>query len=173
MSSPHKSTTMAMQSFRQRLETKQGIGIVIALLSGGVLVYLFLTPWALRKLSDGFYLGFFNMLSMGLLLLMGLGLAADKHRKEVPEELKTLTLRGFLGVLVLAAGCLLYFEVMRRIGFLVITPIFLFIAFFALKLGHWWRCVVLAVVVTVIVYLLFSVVGLELPRGFLSVELPI
>ena len=111
---------MAMQSFRQRLETKQGIGIVIALLSGGVLVYLFLTPWALRKLSDGFYLGFFNMLSMGLLLLMGLGLAADKHRKEVPEELKTLTLRGFLGVLVLAAGCLLYFEVMRRIGFLVI-----------------------------------------------------
>ena len=29
---------MAMQSFRQRLETKQGIGIVIALLSGGVLV---------------------------------------------------------------------------------------------------------------------------------------
>jgi len=107
------------------------------------------------------------------LLLMGLGLAADKHRKEVPEELKTLTLRGFLGVLVLAAGCLLYVEVVRRIGFLVITPIFLFIAFFALKLGHWWRCVVLAVVVTVIVYLLFSVVGLELPRGFLSVELPI
>ena len=31
---------MAMQSFRQRLETKQGIGIVIALLSGGVLVYI-------------------------------------------------------------------------------------------------------------------------------------
>lgn len=161
-----------MQNFRERLKSNQAIGVVLSLVFIALLIYLFLSPWVFRKLSDGFYLGFFPVASVVLLLLLSLTLTFDRHRKETPDDLRTLTVKSFLGVLVLGGGCLVYFEVMRRIGFLVITPIFLLIPIYILGLRRWWRCIMWAVVLTAAVYIIFRVIGLKLPPGILSGILP-
>ncbi len=161
-----------MQNFREWLKSNQAIGVVLSLVLSAFLIHLFLSPWVFRKLSDGFYLGFFPVASVVFLLLLSLTLTFDRHRKETPDDLKTLTVKSFLGVLVLGGGCLVYFEVMRRIGFLVITPIFLLIPIYILGLRRWWRCIMWAVVLTAAVYIIFRVIGLQLPPGILSGILP-
>ena len=161
-----------MLNFREWLKSNQAIGVILSLVLSAFLIYLFLSPWVFRKLSDGFYLGFFPVASVVLLLLLSLTLTFDRHRKETPDDLRTLTVKSFLGVLMLGGGCLVYFEVMRRIGFLVITPIFLLIPIYILGLRRWWRCIMWAVVLTAAVYIIFRVIGLKLPSGILSGILP-
>jgi len=157
-----------MQSFRERLKTNRAIGVILSLALIAFLIHLLLSPWVYRKLADGFHLGFFPILSVVLLLLLSLTLTFDSHRKEKPADLMTLTFKSFLGVLLILGGCGFYFLVMRQIGFLIITPIFLFLTIYALGLKSWWKCIMGAVVMTAVVYTIFSLLGLKLPSGILS-----
>ena len=85
----------------------------------------------------------------------------------------TLTIKSFLGVLLMVGGCWFYFMVMSKIGFLIITPIFLILLpIYALGLKSWWKCIMGVVVMTAIVYAIFSLLGLKLPPGILSGILP-
>lgn len=161
-----------MQSFRERLKSNQGIGFILSLALIAFIIYLLLSPWAYRKLADGFHLGFFPILSVVLLLLLSLILTFDSRRKETPADLRTLTFKSFLSVLLILALCWFYFWVMKEIGFLIITPIFLLLAIYAFGLKSWWKCITVAVVTTAIVYTAFSLLGLELPPGILSGVLP-
>lgn len=161
-----------MQSFRERLKSNQGIGFILSLALIAFVIYFLLSPWVYRKLADGFYLGFFPILSVVLLLLLSLILTFDSHRKETPADLMTLSFKSFLFVLLILALCWFYFWVMMKIGFLIITPIFLLLAIYALGLKSWWKCITGGVVMTAIVYIIFSLLGLKLPPGILSGILP-
>ncbi|MDI7261194.1 MAG: tripartite tricarboxylate transporter TctB family protein [Thermodesulfobacteriota bacterium] len=161
-----------MQNLRQWLKSNQGIGVMVSLFFLAFLVYLLLSPWVYTKLGDGFRLGFFPILSVVLILLPSLILIFDSHRKETPADLKILSFKSFLVVLLLLAGCLFYFVIMNKIGFLIITPFFLFFSIYALGLKSWWKGIIVAVVMTVIVYTMLSLLGLKLPAGILSDILP-
>jgi len=161
-----------MHNFREQLKSNQAIGVILSLVLIAFLIQLFLSPWVYRKLADGFHLGFFPILSVVLLLLLSLILTFDSHRKEKPADLMTLTFKSFLSVVLILAGCWFYFMVMSKIGFLIITPIFLLLPIYALGLKSWWKCITGAVVMTAIVYAIFSLLGLKLPPGILSGILP-
>lgn len=161
-----------MHNFRERLKTNQGIGFILSLALIAFVIYLLLSPWVYRKLADGFYLGFFPILSIVLLLLLSLTLTFDSHRKEKPADLMTLSFKSFLFVLLILGGCGVYFMVMMKIGFLIITPIFILLTIYVLGLKSWWKCITGGVVITAVVYTIFSLLGLKLPSGILSGILP-
>ena len=161
-----------MRNVRERIRTKQTIGVVLALVFTACLIHLLLSPWVKIKLLDGFYLGFFPVLGMMLLVFLSLIVAFDSHRKEIPTDLRTLTLKSFLSVLLLLGGAYFYFVVMREIGFLVITHICLFPFIYALGLRPLWKAILGGIVMTAVVYTFFTALGLRLPPGILSGILP-
>ncbi len=63
--------------------------------------------------------------------------------------------RGWLKTLTLIVGTLVYISLMRKLGFLLLTPFYM--GFTLVMFGHkdWKRVVVISVSTTVIVYLLF------------------
>ncbi len=162
-----------MENLRERLKSNQAIGVILSLVVIAHLIHLFLSPWVYRKVFDGFYLGFFPIACGALLLLLSLILTFDSHRKEKPANLMTLTIKSFLTVILILGGCWVYFMVMREIGFLIITPIFLLLFMYTLGLKSWRKCIAGAVVTTAIVYVIFSLLGLKLPAGILSDILPL
>jgi hypothetical protein len=157
-----------MHNFREWVKSNQAIGVILSLVLTALLGQLLFSPWVFRRLADGFYLGFFPILSVGLLLLVSLTLIFDSQRKKIPAELENLTSKSFLWALLMLGGCWLYFVAMREIGFLIITPIFLFLTAYILGLRPWWKCIIGAVTMKTIVFLMFSLLGIKLPPGILA-----
>ena len=157
-----------MLRFRGWLKTNQGIGVMLLLIFTAFLIYFLLSPWVYKKLYDGFYLGFLPVAGTALILIPCLMLTFDRERKESPADLRTLTLKPFLGIMLLIGGCGVYFVVMSKIGFLLITPVFLFVAMWALGSRRWWQDLIVAVGVPTIFYTLLRIIGLELPPGILA-----
>lgn len=157
-----------MPNFREWLKSNQAIGVILSLVLTALLIQLLLSPWVHNKLADGFYLGFFPVLSVGLLLLLSLTLTFDSYRKESPADLRNLSFKSFLCVLLMLGWCWFYFVAMRGIGFLIMTPIFLLLTAYALGLRPWWKCIIGAATMTTIVFTVFSLLGLKLAPGILA-----
>lgn len=154
------------------LRSNQGVGFIFALVLIAFLVYLELSPWVHREVRDGFTLGFFPLVAVILLLIFSVILIVDPHRKETPGGLKAFALKPFLGGVVIVIATWLYFTVMRKVGYLIVTPVYLLLFIYVLGLKSWRRCAVSAVVMTVIVYGAFTTIGIKMPPGILSGLLP-
>ena len=150
------------------LKCNQGVGIILTSLFTALLIYIELSPWAHRKLRDGFSLGFFPAVAIALSIIFSLIIIFDGRRKEVLQDLETLTLKSFLGAVIAVVGSWLYFSLMREIGFLIVTPFFLLLAMYVLGLRPWRKTLIIAVPMTVIVYGIFRVMGIALPPGKLA-----
>jgi uncharacterized membrane protein len=156
-----------VQDNRKWFRYNRGIGFILALVFIALAIYLQFRPWTHRKLSDGFYLGFFPMVALGLMILFSLILIFDSRRQEAPPGLRTLTFKSFLGAVLAGIACLVYFTVMKQVGFLITTPVFLLFAIYLLGIKSWRTVMMLAVAITAIVYGIFTVMGIELPQGIL------
>lgn len=154
------------------LTRNQGAGFILVLIFTALLCYIQLTPWAHRKLRDGFTLGFFPAVAVGLCIIFSLIIIFDSRRKEALPALETLDLRSFVGIILAVIISGAYFAAMRKIGFLIATPFYLFIAMYVLGLKTLRNLLVTAVSMTVIVYFIFRVMGIELPPGKLAGILP-
>lgn len=161
-----------MKSPREWLRSNQGVGFILTLVLIGFLIYLELSPWVHREVRDGFTLGFFPVLAVVLLLVFSLILLVDAHRKETPGDLRTFTFKPFLGGVLIMIATWFYFAVMRKVGFLLVTPVYLLFFIYILGLKSWRTCAVSAAVMTVVVYGAFTVIGIRLPPGILSGILP-
>jgi hypothetical protein len=150
------------------LKSNQGVGVILTSLFTALLIYIYLSPWAHRKLRDGFSLGFFPAVAIVISIIFSLILIFDSRRKEVLQDLETLTLKFFLGAVIAVVGSWLYFSLMREIGFLIVTPFFLLLAMYVLGLRPWRKTLIIAVPMTVIVYGIFRVMGIALPPGILA-----
>jgi len=150
------------------LKCNQGVGVILTSLFTALFLYIELSPWAHRKLRDGFSLGFFPAVAIVLSIIFSLILIFDSRRKEVLQDLETLNLKSFLGAVIAVVGSWLYFSLMREIGFLIVTPFFLLLAMYVLGLRPWRKTFVIAVPMTVIVYGIFRVMGIALPPGKLA-----
>ena len=154
------------------LRSNQGVGFILTLILIAFLVYLELCPWVHREVRDGFTLGFFPVLAVVLLLIFSLILLVDGHRKETPGDLKTFTFKPFLGGVLIIIATWFYFAVMRKVGFLIITPVYLLFFIYILGLKSWRTCALSALIMTVVVYGAFTAIGIRLPPGILAGILP-
>jgi hypothetical protein len=154
------------------LKCNQGAGVILTSLFTALLIYIELKPWAHRKLRDGFSLGFFPAVAVVLSIIFSLILIFDGRRKEVPSALETLTFKSGLSAVLAVVVSWAYFALMREIGFLIVTPFFLLLAMAALGAQSWRNTLLIASFMTVIVYGIFRVMGIELPLGILSGVLP-
>jgi len=154
------------------LRCNQGVGFMLTLALIAFLVHLELSSWVHRKVRDGFTLGFFPVLAVVLLIIFSVIMILDTHRKETSGGLKTFTFKSFLGGVLIIIATWFYFTVMRKVGFLIITPVYLLFFIYTLGLKSWRKCAVSAIVMTVIVYAAFTAIGIKLPPGILWVILP-
>jgi len=161
-----------MKRPREWIRRNQGVGFILTLLLIAFLVYLELSPWVHRRMRDGFTLGFFPVLAVVLLLIFSLIMIFDAHRKETSGGLKTFTFKSFLGGVLIIIATWFYFAIMRKVGFLIITPVYLLFFIYTLGLKSWRKCAVSAVIMTLIVYGAFTAIGVKLPPGILWGILP-
>lgn len=147
--------------------TNQAIGVFLSIALALLLAYIWTRPWAHREMRDGFLLGFFPMLGVVAMLICTLTMTFDALRKEIPEELDGYRLIDVATALLMVVGVGIYFAVMRKIGFLLVTPIFLFVymAWFGLRPVR--QNVILSIGIPVTTFILFSVLGVRLPNGIL------
>lgn len=150
-----------------RFRTNRAIGICLSVAFALLFAYIWFSPWAHREMRDGFLLGFFPMLGVVAMLGAALAMTVDPLRHEVTEEMADLTGRDVGIALVLVLGIGVYFTVMRAIGFVLVTPVFLFayMAWFGVR--PWRRLAILSLTVPLGVYVLFSLLGVRLPNGIL------
>lgn len=161
-----------MERSREWLRSNKGIGIILTLGLIAFLVGLELSPWVHKKVRDGFTLGFFPVLGVVLMIIFSAMMIFDTHRREIPEGLQAFRVKSFLGGLVIIIVSWIYFAVMREAGFLIATPIYLLCFIHILGIKSWRTCAISAVIMTVIVYAVFTIIGINLPSGILSGILP-
>jgi hypothetical protein len=161
-----------MKNAREWLRSNQGLGFILTLLLVAFLVHLELSPWVHREMRDGFTLGFFPVLGVVLLIIFSVIMIFDRQRKETPGGFKSFTFKSFLGGVIIIMATWSYFTVMRKVGFLIVTPIYLLFFIYALGLKSWRTCAISAAVMTVIVYGAFTGIGIKLPPGILWGILP-
>ena len=154
------------------LNTNQAIGLVGALVSVGLGAYLLLTPQTFLRLSDGFYLGFFPLVAVSLLGLTTSVMMADGWRHRIPPDIADLSVHRFLAVVMIAATAWGYFWLMRKVGFLVATPLFLGLSLYVLGVRSWARGTIAMIGFTVVGYLLVWALDLPSLQGPLGDLIP-
>ena len=144
-------------------KSNQGIGVMMTLLFSALLIYIQLSPWAHRKLRDGFTLGFFPAAAVILLLIFSLVLIFDSRRKQIPDRLENLNFKYFSFTVLAVIFWFLYFKAMLAIGFLITTPFFLLLNIYALGIKSLRSLLTASFLITGIVYAIFYAMGIKLP----------
>lgn len=147
----------------RRFKSNQSIGAIMTCLFSALLTYILLTPWAHRKLRDGFLLGFFPGLAVLLLIIFSLILIFDSRRAQIPDRLENLTFKYFLYTVLAIIFSLIYFKAMTGIGFLIATPLFLLISMYALGIKSLQSLLTVSFLMSVVVYVIFRIMGIQLP----------
>jgi hypothetical protein len=150
-------------SARSWIRTNQGIASCIALVSVGLLIYLATSEWAYRELRDGFRLGFFTAVAVVAMLICAIAMMIDDHKKDIDEDIAALNVADWFVALVVVLGCYLYFAVTWQTEFLLVTPLFVAVATYALGVRPIWMSIAAGLVTTVIIFALFRLIGIELP----------
>ena len=154
--------------FRRWLKTNQGVGAFLSLLLIAFLIKLQFTEWVHVELRDGFTLGFFPRLGVGLMLLFTAAMMFDAYKKKKVEELDVINGKStFVGAMVLM-GSYIYFVLMESIGFILVTPFFMWAFISLMGVPSLKYSVVSSLAVTVFVYALFTLLGITLPLGVLE-----
>lgn len=152
---------------RRWLSTNQGVGVLLTLLLVLLLVYLWQQPWVHRMMRDGFTLGFFPLLGAASMLLFAVLLIIDPLRREVPEDMEEGHWTDILTALALLAGIFGYFQLTLWLGFVLATPIFLMLLMLILGARPVSMVLMLSLVIPVVIYLLFGLLGIHMPQGIL------
>lgn len=147
--------------------SNQAIGVYLCIGLGLLLAYMLSTSWVFRETRDGFLLGFFPLLGVAGMLLCSFALIVDPLRGEIPEDLGDISWTETGQAIAMLIGIGVYFAAMREIGFLLTTPVFLFVYMFWFGLRPLKRTTLLALAIPVGIYVLFSVIGVRLPNGIL------
>ncbi len=153
--------------FQAWIRTNQGIGVVLTACLGLYMLFLQLSPWVHERLRDGFTLGFFPVTGVVLMMIFTVTLILDGNRRERIEELEGMRWKWFLFCIAVLLVCSVYFYLILEIGFLLVSPVFLSIFIFMLRMRPWTSCLISGVAMTVLVYGLFRSIGIELPSGIL------
>lgn len=161
--------TPERSGYRAWIRTNQGVGVILTAALALFLLYLRQSSWVHERLRDGFTLGFFPVTGVVLMMLCAICLIVDRNRRERIEELSDMRWMWFFFCLGVLIACGIYFYLVLEIGYLLVTPVFLSIFIFLLGLRPWTSCLISGGVITVLVFGLFWLIGIELPPGILPI----
>ena len=147
--------------------TNQGVGVALSVAVAALLIYLLFTDWVYIELRDGFKLGFFPLLAVIATLLCTLSLIVDSRRHEVEEGGDGIDLKSWIYCFSLLVGSYIYFVVAQAIGFLIATPVVLAGFTYLLGVRPWSFAFLAGVIMTAMVYGVFSIFGVPMPPGIL------
>lgn len=147
--------------------TNQAIGLYLGITFALLFAYIWLSPWAHREMRDGFLLGFFPMLGAAAMLISSLAMTIDPLRREVHDDVADLGWIDLALSLLLLVGIAVYFTVMTIIGFVLVTPVFIFIYMMWFGVRPFRLVTILSITIPIGVYILFSLLGVRLPNGIL------
>lgn len=150
------------------IKTNQGVAFCIAVAAVLMLVYLGTSEWAFRTLRDGFRLGFFTAVSVVATLVCALAMMVDRHRQETDPDIARARWVEWAVAVGAMAACYLYFELAWRVDFLLVTPVFMAGATYLLGIRPLRSAVVAGVTITLVIYGLFRLIGIELPSNVLG-----
>jgi hypothetical protein len=149
------------------IRTNQGVGVLLTACLLAYLTFLQFSPWVHEELRDGFTLGFFPVTGVVFMLLCTVSLILDRNRNERIRELDEMRWVWFLFSIVVLVGCGAYFYLILEIGYLLVSPFFLFVFVYFLGLRPWSSALIAGAVTAVLVYGLFKLIGIDLPPGIL------
>lgn len=141
------------------------VGCISLLL--GIVVY-FMT----RQIPDSTMLGdpgsrLFPYISVFLFVVCGIGLCFSRDKDE--EEM-FLEKGQWIRLIIMLGVMLAYFLLVDIVGFIPLSVVFLFLISTMFAEGQdviWWKRLTFAIVVTIILYLVFTkVLAVPLPAGF-------
>lgn len=144
------------------------VGIVLFAAAAVLFAYIWFSPWSHRELRDGFTLGFFPLIGVGAMGLCALVMVFDPLRDEIPEDLETASWGDVVQAVLLLLGIGIYAHFMRALGFVVLTPLFLFSYMLWMGVRPLSQAILLSLTVPIGIYVLFTLLGVELPAGLLS-----
>jgi len=153
--------------FRRWVVTNQGVGTLLTVILGAFLIHLLLTEWVHRDLRDGFKLGFFPVAGVIAMMLCTIALMFDSRRRQITDDLRDIEWKNWLYCFAALIGCYVYFALSELIGFLLVTPVFLFVLMYFLGVRPWTTALASGAIVTVIVYGLFRMLGIAMTQGIL------
>ena len=150
------------------IKTNQGTASIIAGVAVLLLIYLGTSEWAFRELRDGFRLGFFTAVAVFATLLCAIAMMVDRHRHEIDEEMGLARWTDWAVAASAMVACYVYFDLAWRFDFLLVTPFFIAGATYALGIRPVRSAIVAGLVITVVIYGLFRLIGIELPSQILG-----
>ena len=150
------------------IKTNRGVAWCIVGVSLALLVYLGSSEWAYRELRDGFRLGFFTFVAVIAMMICALAMVFDRRRHESDKELRQASWRDWVIAICAMALCYLYFELAWRIDFLLVTPVFMAAGTYLLGVRPLRSAIVAGVLITVVIYGLFRIIGIELPSRIIG-----
>lgn len=150
------------------IKTNRGVACCIAGVSVALLLYLGLSEWAYRELRDGFRLGFFTAVAVVAMLICALSMMVDRRRDDTDAEMLQSRWTDWVIAFAAMAICYVYFELAWRIDFILVTPIFMAGATYILGVRPLRSAIVAGVVITVVIYGLFRLIGIELPSRIIG-----
>ena len=153
--------------FRRWMRTNQGVGTLLTVILGAFLIHLLLSEWVHQDLRDGFKLGFFPVAGVIIMMLCTIALMFDSHRRQITDELQDIEWKNWLYCFAALIGCYVYFALSQLIGFLLVSPVFLFVLMYSLGVRPWTTAAAAGAIMTVIVYGLFRMLGIAMTQGIL------
>lgn len=145
------------------IKSNQGVAVCLTATAVALLAYLLSSEWVYQKLRDGFRLGFFPVVAVVAILACTLTMIFDRHRHAVDEDVART---GWLDWIVAGATfvvCFVYFQLAWTLDFLLVSPVFLTGVMYLFGARPFRAAMTFALIMTVVIYLLFRLIGIELP----------
>lgn len=153
-------------------DTKKAADFWISILIIAISIIFFISADAMPDSDRGIGPGDYPKVICAVLFVLGVIQLASTliSSKGFPLiDFKTINGRYLLRALIMLAFTVLYYKLMRKVGFLITTPIYLFASFMLFGYKKKIFAAVIAIVFSVVVYFLFTKVFLVvLPRGILG-----
>lgn len=153
-------------------DTKKAADFWISILIIAISIIFFITANAMPKSDRGIGPGDYPKVICSVLFVLGVVqlITVLIKSKGLPLiDFKTINRRYLLRAFIMLLMTVLYYKLMKSIGFLITTPIYLFASFMLFGYKKKIKAAIIAIVFSVVVYFLFTKVFLViLPRGILG-----
>ena len=153
-------------------DTKKAADFIISILLLILSAFLFLNASRMPSAEKGIGPGDYPMFICAVLFFLALLqlISVIISAKGIPLiDFRAVNTRYLVRTLIMAALTFVYYKLMKPVGFLITTPLYLFASFMLFGYKRKVKGVVIALVFSVAVYILFSRVFMVfLPRGILG-----
>lgn len=168
------------------IRTNRGTALLLSAVFLVLMVYLLTQDWVYDQQRDGFRLGFFTVMSAAAMLICCISMMFDRVKDQTTPEMATLRFRHLVRAVVALMIMGVYFilawndhfaqEWLRPIldtipltgEFLFWTPVFMSAGMYLLGVRPLRSALTAAIIITLVIFGLFRVIGIMLPSVLLS-----